>query len=120
VVLGAAVALSEAAGACVDDAVLLGGAVEEAVGGAALGGVEGACAQSGSAIARTAPKATPLNKCFISEPPTRTIDARCLARTARRFVCHLTVECLISCFTLNGPIEDARKPALAAAEARER
>ena len=69
-VLGAAVALSEAAGACVDDAVLLGGAVEEAVGGAALGGVEGACAQTGIAIARTAPKATLLNRCFIFGLPT--------------------------------------------------
>jgi hypothetical protein len=118
--LGTVAAFSEA-GACVDAAALLGGAVEEALGGAAaLGGVEGACAQTGIAIARTAPKATPLNKCFISEPPTRTTNAGCLARSARRFVCHLTVECLISCFTLNGPIEDARKPALATAEARER
>jgi hypothetical protein len=117
--LGAVAAFSEA-GACVA-AAALGGAVEEALGGAgAFGAVEGACAQTGIAIARTAPKATPLNKCFISEPPTRTTNARCLARTARRFVCHLTVECLISCFTLNGPIEDARKPALATAEARER
>jgi hypothetical protein len=58
--LGAVAAFSEAAGACVDDAALLGGAVEEA-----LGGVEGACAQAGAAIARTAPKATLLNRCFI-------------------------------------------------------
>jgi hypothetical protein len=72
--VGVAVAFSEAAGACVDTAALLGGAVEDALGGAAaLGAVEGVCAQTGIAIARTAPKATPLNRCFIpaSNPDNR-------------------------------------------------
>jgi hypothetical protein len=65
VVVGVAVAFSEAAGACVDTAALLGGAVEDA-----LGAVEGVCAQTGIAIARTAPMAMPLNRCFIFGLPT--------------------------------------------------
>jgi hypothetical protein len=66
------VALSELGGA----AALLGGALEEALdGGVALGEVEGACAQTGVAIARTAASATPLNRCFIIQPPNRTTRA---------------------------------------------
>jgi hypothetical protein len=69
---GAAVAFSEAAGA--GDAALLGGAVEDVLGGAVALGVTGACAQIGMAIARTAASATPLNKCFIVQPPTQTCE----------------------------------------------
>jgi hypothetical protein len=69
------VAFSEAAGAGAGDAALLGGAVEDVLGGAvALGGVAGACAQIGMAIARTAARATPLNKCCIVQPPTQTCE----------------------------------------------
>jgi len=69
---GAAAAFSEAAGAAVEIAALLAGAFGGAFGGAvALGGVEGACAQIGMAIARTAAMATPLNRCFIVQPPNR-------------------------------------------------
>jgi hypothetical protein len=92
----AAAAFSEAAGAPVGVAALLAGALGGAV---ALGGVEGACAQIGVAIARTAARATPLNRCFIVQPPNRTCKhARFLARAAIRLVCHLTVEEALSCF----------------------
>lgn len=63
-------AFSEAAGAAVDGVVLLDDELEEVVDGAvALGGVEGACAQTGAAIANTADSATPLNRRFIVQPP---------------------------------------------------
>jgi len=70
-----AAALSEAAGAAVEVAALLDGVAEDVLGGAAvLGGVEGACAQIGAAIATIAATATPLNRCFIVQSPNRTCN----------------------------------------------